>query len=61
MVSPRLSGFLSEEQRQSLSRFPEFIDQPDVIKYFLLSEYDKMVIPVRSPSYTRLGGIISSA
>ena len=59
MARPRSSGFLSEEQRQSLSRFPEFIDEADVIKFFLLSEYDKMVIPVRSHSYTRLGFALS--
>lgn len=59
MARPRPSGFLSDEQRQSLSRFAEFIDQADVIKYFLLSEYDKTVIPVRSHSYTRLGFALS--
>ena len=42
MVRTRITGFFSEDQRQNLSKFPKFIDQSDVIKFFLLSEHDKM-------------------
>lgn len=34
-------GFLFEKQCQNLSKFPEFIGQSNVIKYFLLTNNTK--------------------
>ena len=52
MARPRISGFLSEEQRHSLSNFPEFIDQSDVIKYFFLADGDKEILLAQSENVT---------
>lgn len=48
-------GFLTEDQRNQLNNYPETIDDNDLIKYFLLSETDFSIVPVRSPGYSRFG------
>ncbi len=55
MIKLKGTSFLSEEQRQQLNRFPETIEPDDLIKYFLLSDYDLELIPVKSYAYSRLG------
>ena len=47
--------FLSDAQRESLSRFPGEIPPDDVVTFFTLSESDKDQIPKTSSNYNRLG------
>ena len=54
-----LNEFLSENQRLQLNQFPQTISSNDIIQYFLLSESDYTIIPVRSPAYSRLGFTLS--
>lgn len=55
LIEPNTSGFLTEDQRNQLSNYPEAIEDNELIKYFLLSDADLNVIPVRSHSYSRFG------
>ena len=59
MTNQKITSFLSEDQRQELNRFPESIEHNDLIQYFLLSDYDMAIIPVRSHGYTRFGFALS--
>lgn len=52
-------GFLSDVQRQQLEQFPEHIHDNELIQYYLLSEDDLHQIPIKSPSYSRLGFALS--
>ena len=52
-------GFLTEDQRLKFNQFPESIEQDHLIQYFLLSNPDLKIIPVRSPAYSRLGFALS--
>jgi len=52
-------GFLTQPQRTELSTFPEHINSEELIKYFCLTEKDIALIPVKSPSYSKLGFAIS--
>ena len=47
-------GFLTQPQRTELSTFPEHINSEELIKYFCLTEKDIALIPVKSPSYSKL-------
>ena len=55
MNQSREKGFLSEAQHLQLQRFPENIHENELIQYFLLSQEDIRQIPVKSPTYSRLG------
>ncbi len=59
MTNLKITSFLSEDQRQQLNQFPETIEQNDLIQYFLLSDCDLEIIPVRSHAYSRLGFALS--
>ena len=59
MTNQKITSFLSEDQRQELNRFPESIEHNDLIQYFMLSDYDMAIIPVRSHGYTRFGFALS--
>ena len=52
-------GFLTEDQRLKFNQFPESIEPDHLIQYFLLSNPDLKIIPVRSPAYSRLGFALS--
>jgi hypothetical protein len=55
----KTQGFLSEAQRQSLSEFPDNISQEQLIQHFMLTELDLIVVPIRSPVYSRFGFALS--
>ncbi len=48
-------GFLTEAERERLSRFPEHIPEDDLSVFFLLSESDHQAVNRQREDYTRLG------
>lgn len=55
IVKQKIYSFLTEDQCNQLNNYPETIEENDLIKYFLLSEADFNIVPVRSPDYSRFG------
>ena len=48
-------GFLTEAEREQLSRFPEHIPEDDLNVFFLLSEADSQAVNRQHDDHTRLG------
>lgn len=59
MLSDKAQGFLTEAQRHHLSKLPDDISQEQLIQYFMLTELDLSIVPVRSPAYSRFGFALS--
>ena len=47
--------FLSDAERERLSRFPDGIEHQDLITFFTLSGADRERIPIRTGPHNRLG------